>query len=111
MLQFITTSGQAVGEAKGQLPQGYAPLNKDLISDAKIAIGKIKNASIEEESTSIPQPQSPESGNNEVKIIAAGATPQDPNLPLSSFAVPASSAVLICASMFYALLIRRKSIR
>ncbi|NDH65445.1 MAG: hypothetical protein EBY26_03570 [Microbacteriaceae bacterium] len=111
MLQFITDEGQTLGEGKGQLPQGYAPLNSRLADDAKTAIGKIKNASKEVEQAAEPQPLDPEPVDNEVKIIAAGATPQDPSLPLSSFAVPASSAVLICASMFYALLIRRKSIR
>jgi hypothetical protein len=111
MLEYITVEGQTLGEGKGQLPNGYAPLNTRLLSDAKTAIDKIKRASLEVEPSETPQPQAPEPTPTEMKIVAAGVTPPNPVVPASTYAVPVASAVLICASMFYALLIRRKSIR
>jgi hypothetical protein len=111
MLQFITDEGQTSGEGKGQLPNGYAPLNTRLLKDAQVAEDKIRLAALPADAEPSPQPSTPGSVDNEMKIVAAGVTPPNPIVPASSFAVPISLAVLICASTFYALLIRRKSIR
>lgn len=110
MLQFITDEGQTLGEGTGQLPNGYAPLNTRLMSDAKTAIDKIKEASTEVQPSETTQPPAPQPAPNEMEIVAAGVTPPNPIVPASTYAVPVSSAVLICASMFYVLLMRRKSI-
>jgi hypothetical protein len=109
MLSVLTTSGQSVGEAKGQLPGGYAPLSKTLLEAARVSIMQLE--------TGNASPETPTNGTqtgggqNPVPVVAAGVTPVDPAISVTSVAVPISSGTFVCAFMFYMLLRIRKAKR
>jgi len=111
MIRFAVEKGQTIGTNEGQLPPGYAPLTskfkKLAISAAEaIATGKSPLTSIDTGGGKIdsnPGSQIPE------KVVAAGTTPEDPNLPLTFASVPSGAALLLCALMFYGLLRNRKA--
>ncbi|MCX8530326.1 MAG: hypothetical protein ORN27_09730 [Rhodoluna sp.] len=110
MIRFAVEKGQSIGTNEGQLPPGYAPLTskfKKLAISAADAIdsGKSPLESPDAGIVTDPNfgPKVPE------KVIAAGVTPKDPNLPLTSASVPTGGALLLCALMFYGLLRNRKA--
>jgi len=107
MLDFITKAGQISGESRGQLPAGYAPLDSQLLSQARASIAKIRAAASSAGSDLVPVPV-PEPSQKPEKVVGAGITPRDPSIVPSSLTVPYASVIFICALTFYVLLRRRK---
>ena len=110
MIRFAIDKGQTLGTNQGQLPPGYAPLSAKFKAIASSAADAIANGTSpiakSDNGGSVvptPQPTTPE------KVIAAGVTPKDPTLALTSASVPIGAALLLCALMFYGLLRARKS--
>jgi hypothetical protein len=110
MIRFAVEKGQTLGSNQGQLPLGYAPLNSKFKAIAAasadaIASGKspLATSTSDGNSRPTPRPTTPE------KIVAAGVTPKDPTLALTSASVPIGAALLLCALMFYGLLRTRKA--
>ncbi len=112
LIRFAVTKGQNPGTDMGDLPPGYAPLNKTFVASAlKVATQIEKGISplapvIDGgeslfpvvESTEKPQP-----------VIAAGDTPKDPAMPFSASVMPTVFSLFICSLMFYTVIRRRKS--
>ena len=110
MIRFAVNKGQTLGTNQGQLPPGYAPISskfKKIATAAADAIASGKSPLEQTDNggsvTPTPQPTTPE------KVIAAGVTPKDPTLALTSASVPIGAALLLCALMFYGLLRTRKA--
>jgi hypothetical protein len=111
LIRFAATKGQNPGTDMGDLPPGYAPLNKSFVASAlKVATQIEKGISplapaIDEGETPFPviEPtQKPQ------PAIAAGDTPKDPPLPFSAAVMPAVFSLFVCSFMFYVLIRSRK---
>jgi hypothetical protein len=111
LIRFAVTKGQKSGTDTGDLPPGYAPLNKSFVASAlKVATSIQDGISPLEPSFGggeelIPVPEVNE---NQELMIAAGDTPRDPSVPFSASTLPTVSALFICSLMFYTLIRSRK---
>jgi hypothetical protein len=111
LIRFAVTKGQNPGTDTGDLPPGYAPLNKSFVASA------LKVANMIEDGISPLKPSFgggeelipvPEPTVNQELMIAAGDTPRDPTLPFSASVMPTVSSLFICSLMFYAVIRSRK---
>jgi hypothetical protein len=111
LIRFAVTKGQNPGTDVGDLPPGYAPLNKSFVASA------LKVANMIEDGISPLTPSFgggedlipvPEPNENQELMIAAGDTPRDPTLPFSASVMPTVSSLFICSLMFYAVIRSRK---
>jgi hypothetical protein len=112
LIRFAVTKGQNPGTDMGDLPPGYAPLNKSFVASAlKVATQIEKGISplapaIDGGESLFPVIEPTEKPQT---VIAAGDTPKDPILPISASVMPTVFSLFICSLMFYTVIRRRKS--
>jgi hypothetical protein len=108
LIKFAVSEGQTPGTELGDLPPGYAPLNADFVKTALAVAKVIRNGG--------KDPNQDSNGGGEVvpeekpapqltqQIIAAGITPENPEVAMSAAAVPFAMMLFLCSLMFCGLI-------
>jgi hypothetical protein len=108
LIKFAVSEGQTPGTEIGDLPPGYAPLNPGFVKTALAVAKVIRNGGKEpNQDSNVDQEVSPEvipSPQPTQQVIAAGMTPNNPELPLSVAAVPFAIVLFLCSLIFYGLI-------
>ena len=122
MIRYAATSGQIPGSDLGQLPDGYAPLPSSWVQQSEQKANLIQSGLAADSQTAqpttaatpMPEPTSIDgtggviSGNPQ-KMVVGPTTPNDPELVVTTNAVPMSLGLGICVSVFYPLFSKRRA--